>query len=98
MKTIQPIYKNIIATIVAIIIALVSIFAVEPSDCRRIFAIKLKTTCPDCKMKNYYNKSDTAKLFWRAVPIRFFWLEQKTAYNEFQRKYAIYLVYFLYIF
>ena len=30
MKTIQPIYKNIIATIVAIIIALVSIFAVAP--------------------------------------------------------------------
>ena len=75
-----------------------AIFAVEPSDCSRILAIKLKTTCPDCKMKNYYNKSDTAKLFWRAVPIRFFWLEQKTAYNEFQRKYAIYVVYFLYIF
>ena len=31
MKTIQPIYKNIIATIVAIIIALVSIFAVGVS-------------------------------------------------------------------
>lgn len=30
MKTIQPIYKNIITTIVAIIIALVSIFAVAP--------------------------------------------------------------------